>query len=185
MGFHRLYNGGIMNDKEIKLGIKKYKKIKKEKQFYLGQKEQLEKLRNDPNVQEYIKISKYLEKHNDKEYDEKLIISKTFGHIAEMTKDSNNILVFLGFKDEKDNATIDLKKVDYASFMDLETMEPYNIPFEQYDYFCKDKKIVYFDDPWIYHASGYYMSNFFRIRNEYFKNIIELDQEQAVEKVLR
>ena len=174
-----------MNDKEIKQGRKKYNKIQKEKQFYLSKKAELEELKKDPKVQQYLEVAKYLFNHSDKEFENNNVVERSFANLASRTKDSNNILVFLGFIDYYDKVTIHPKKIDHASFIDLETMEECNVHPAYYSEFCKDKKIVYFDDPYSFHNKEYYMQKFFEFRNEYFKNIIELNQEDAIEKVLK
>ena len=174
-----------MNDREIKFGRKKYNKLQTEKEYYLEKTKELEELKKVPKVQYYLKTVKYLNRHTEKEYEKDNIISKSFGNIANRTKDSSNILVFLGFRDDYDNVTVISKKIDYVSFMDLETMEPYNIHPAYYDEFCKDKNIVYFDDPYKYHNSGYYMEKFFELRNKYLSSLVELDQEKKKKKIVR
>ena len=37
-------------------------------------------------------------------------------------------------------------RIEYAVFMDLETMEAVNICYENYSKFCKNRNIIYFDD---------------------------------------
>ena len=174
-----------MNDSEIKIGRKKYNKLQKEKEYYLSKKQELEELKKDPKVQKYIETIKYLNMHSDEEYEKDMIISKAFENISTNTQDSSNILVFVGFRDDYDNVIIDPKKIDYAAFMDLETMQAYNIHPTYYDTFCKDKNIVYLDDPYKYHNSGYYMKKFFELRNEYLSNLVLLDQEKAKKMILR
>ena len=177
-----------MNDREIKVGRKKYNKLQTEKEYYLSKKQELEELKKDPRVQEYLETINYLNRHTDKEFEEDTMKLNAFKNLASRTKNSSNILVFLGFKDIHDNATIHPQKIDYAAFMDLETMEPcniYNINPTYYDEFCKDKNIVYFDDPYKYHNSGYYMKKFFELRTEYLGSLVELDQESAIEKVMK
>ena len=174
-----------MDDKELKLARKKYNKLKNAKQNYLNKKDELEQLKNDPNVIRFLELSKYFDKHSEKEFEENNMISKSFSNIASRTEKSNNILVFLGFIDNYDSVTIHPKQINYVSFMDLESMEPYNIHPAYYDEFCEDKRIVYFDDPWTYHNSEYYMQNFFELRNKFFKNLVDLDKEKTIQKILK
>ena len=174
-----------MNDKELNNGRKKYNKIQKEKKYYLNKKKELEALKKDPKVIEYLKTTKYLSNHTDAEFEEKNIVNKAFGNIASRTEDSNNIIVFLGFKDENDNSCINPNRIEYAVFMDLETMEAVNIYYENYSKFCKNRNIIYFDDEYKYHNTAYYTEKFFELRNEYLESLIELDQEVAKEKILK
>ena len=127
-----------MNDREIKLGRKKYNKLKKEKQNYLNKKKELEELKNDPSVKRFLEISKYVDKHSDKEFEDEKMKFDSFKNLASRTENSKNILVFMGFRNERDNMAIDPKKIQYAVFMDIETMELGIIKYSEYDFFCKN-----------------------------------------------
>ena len=174
-----------MNENEIKKGRKKYKKLLREKDLYLQKKEELEELKQNPIVIKYLETIKYLDRHSDKEFEESRIVDRAFGNIASRTEDSNNIIVFLGFKDINDNSCINPNRIEYAVFMDLETMEVANIDYENYSKFCKNKNIIYFDDEYKYHNTAYYTEKFFELRNEYLESLIELDQESAIKKLVR
>ena len=174
-----------MNESEINKGRKKYKNILREKEFYLEKKKELEELKKDPVVKKYLEIEKYLSKHSDKEFEEKRIVDRAFGNIARRTEDSNNILVFLGFRDGYEKVCIHPKQIVSAIFMDLETMEEAVIDYRYYEVFCKNRKIVYIDCEYAYHDSDYYMEKFFELRNKYLGSLNELDKEEATKEILK
>lgn len=174
-----------MNDREIKLGRKKYNKLKNEKQNYLNKKKELEELKNDPSVKRFLEISKYVDKHSDKEFEDEKMKFDSFKNLASRTENSKNILVFMGFRNERDNMAIDPKKIQYAVFMDIETMELGIIKYSEYDFFCKNHQIVFITDGYTYKPSDYYMERFLKLREKYLSSLVELNQEEAIERLVR
>ena len=174
-----------MNDNEIKKGRKKYNKLHKEKEYYLNKKQELEELKKDPKVQQYLETVKFLDRHTDKEYQEDVMRHNAFKNLAKRTKNSNNIFIFMGFRNKRSNMAIDPKLIDYAAFMNIETMELEIVNYSNYKQFCSDNKIIFISDGYTYNPSDYYMEEFLKLRKKYLSSLIELDQEEAIEGILK
>ena len=172
-----------MNESEIKKGRKKYNKLQKEKEYYLNKKKELEELKNEPKVQQYMETIKYLDRHIDKEFEEEKMKINSFKNLAVRTNDSKNILVFMGFRNERANMSIDPKLIDYAVFRDIETMKIDVVKYSDYDEFCKNNNIIFVDNCYHYHNSEYYTTKYFELRKKYLSSLIELDQEEAQELI--
>ena len=108
-----------------------------------------------------------------------------FTDVANKTKYSNKIYVFMGFFDRAENITVEKEKIRYALFSDLETLEIVTVPYRDYSSFIENNKVIKDIDEYKNWYEGYYKNRLFKIRKEFFNDLIESKQEDAVQKILK
>lgn len=185
-----------MTDEEIQKARDNYNRIITDrnifKKFARSDKEELEELEKDPKVQRYIFLRDTIEFYGNQGVDYSLsnqddysLRNMVFTDIANKTKHSNKIYVFMGFFDRAENITIEKDKISYAVFSDLETLDTVTIPYKEYSYFIENNKVVKGIDGYKKHNEEHYRYILFKIRKEFFNDLIDNDQEIAVQKTLK
>ena len=185
-----------MTDDEIKKAREHYEKIilnhNLTTKFYISAKEELEELEKDPKVQKYIDLKEFIdfnrgwdESNSLSDSDDYSLRNMVFTDIANNTKYSNKIYVFMGFFDRGENITVEKEKISYALFSDLETLDTVTIPYEHYSYFREINRVVPDKDVYKKRHEGYYQYRLFEVRKEFFNDLIDNEQEAAVQKILK
>ena len=183
-----------MTDEEIQKARDNYNRIitvnNLLRNFTCGAKEELEELEKDPNVQRYKFLKDIVDFYNvsdnylNDQHDYNLR-NMVFTDIANSTKHSNKIYVFMGFFDRAENITIEKDKISYAVFSDLETLDTVTVPYKEYSYFIQNNKVVKGIDGYKKHNEEHYRYILFKTRKEFFNDLIENNQEQAIQKILK
>ena len=184
-----------MTDEEIQKARDNYNRIITNnnvlKKFTCSAKEELEELEKDPKVKRYIFLRDTMDfyGHQDvdytKAYDKERIVNVAFDNIANKTKHSNKIYVFMGFLDRAENITVEQEKIRYALFSDLETLDTVTVLYKDYSSFIENNKVIKDIDEYKDRYKGYYEYRLFKIRKEFFNDLIESKQEDAVQKILK
>ena len=183
-----------MTDEEIQKARDNYNRIITDnnilKNFTCSAKEELEELEKDPKVKRYIYLKDISDFYRvsddyDKYRDDYSLRNSVFTDIANKTKHSNKIYVFMGFFDRAENITVEKEKIRYALFSDLETLETVTIPYRDYFSFIENNKVIKDIDEYKERYKGYYEYRLFKIRKEFFNDLIESKQEDAVQKILK
>ena len=183
-----------MTDDEIKKARDNYNRIITDRnlfrKFNNSDSEELEELEKDPKVQRYIYLKDIVDFYNvsddylNDQHDHNLR-NMVFTDIANKTKHSNKIYVFMGFFDRAENITVEKEKISYAVFSDLETLDTVTIPYKEYSYFIENNKVVKGIDGYKKHNEEHYRYILFKIRKEFFNDLIENEQEEVVQKLLK
>ena len=184
-----------MTDEEIQKARDNYNRIITDRnlfrKFNNSDSEELEELEKNPKVQRYIFLRDTMDfyGHQDvdytKDYDKERIVNVAFDNIADKTNHSNKIYVFMGFFDRTEDITVEQEKISYAVFSDLETLDTVTVPYEEYSYFIENNKVIKDENVYKERYQGYYQYRLFKIRKEFFKDLIENDQEKAIQKILK
>ena len=185
-----------MTDDEVKKAREDYDSLitgrNLTKKFYMSAKEELEELEKDSKVQKYIDLIEYVNLHRDyveshsfNNSDDYDCRNRVFTDIAKNTKHSNKIYVFMGFFTRGEKITVEKEKISYALFSDLETLDTVTVPYKDYTYFRENNKVIKDIDEYKKRSEDYYQYRLFKIRKEFFNDLIETEQEVAVQKILR
>ena len=183
-----------MTEEEIKKARANYNRILTNnnvlKKITCSAKEELEELEKDPKVKRYIYLKDIADFYNvsddyDKYRDDYSLRNMVFTDIANNTKHSNKIYVFMGFFDRAENITIEKEKISYALFSDLETLDTVTVPYKEYTYFRENNKVIKDIDEYKERHEGYYQYRLFKIRKEFFNDLIDNEQAEVVQKILK
>ena len=185
-----------MTDEEIQKARDNYNRIITDnnllRNFNCGAERELEELEKDPKVQRYKFLRDTIEFYGNQDVDYSFskqedysLRNSVFTDIANKTKHSNKIYVFMGFFDKAENITVEKEKISYALFSDLETLETVTVPYKEYSRFIKNNKVIKDIDKYKERYKGYYEYRLFKIRKEFFDDLIENEQEEVVQKILK
>lgn len=179
-----------MNNKEIELARKKYDKL-----IPAQQKENLEQLREElrilmenPDVKKYLELSSLVEEENEKISS---VVEQTFGKIATKTKDSSNLLVFIGFYSSSlpTGCLSPLKMKNpharYKYYINIETFEIISVLVNEAEDFEKRNNVIYLDAPSNHHHSNFYLIGCEKIRTEFFKQLIDKPQDEVIKQFVK
>lgn len=167
-----------MNDKELKQARKQYQtnlKINKE----------LEELQKTKEVLRYLQLANLPQITKT---EEKILID-AFVPIANNTKDSNNIYVFMGsyYKYNDNTKEILLRKNDslsnYNYYWDLETEKCIHVPKEQVEEFEKNNIIIDNKVPKYSTSFRDYHENFYKIQSQYYKILTYNTMDNALIRI--
>lgn len=172
-----------MNNIEIEQARKKYNDLHEEIELVQWAKKKLIQLENDPIVKEYLELKEILNKHIDKSVLQ--MASESFKDIATSTNDSKKIYIFMGFFDKDEEYTNIKDDIQYALFMDLETLEGKKVSYNDYYTFKANNKVIYKDDEFKLNDINFYYNALYNTREQYLYNLIDLDQEEAIERLAR
>ena len=184
-----------MTDEEIQKARDNYNRIITDrnifKKFNRSTKEELEELEKDPKVQRYIFLRDIMDFYGYQDvdyttnYDKEKIVDVAFENIAKNTIDSNKIYVFMGFFDRAENITVEKEKISYALFSNLETLDTVTVPYKEYSHFVENNKVIKDENVYKERYKGYYQYRLSKIRKEFFNNLIDNNQEEAIQKILK
>lgn len=173
-----------MNNNEIELARKKYNSLLVEKNRLELVKKRLLRLEKDPKVQEYISLVEFINSARWVLESEESMAFDSFHEIAKSTKNSNNVLVYLGSYKQDDDSLTDIECADYLIYEDLEQFKSYNVEPHARLEFEKDHKVIYLENK---NISCYkeYLIELYKLRSKIFKELLTRPQEEVVEEILQ
>ena len=152
---------------------KKRKILIMQKNHFDSAKRQARILENIDEVKEYIRVKRVIEVYSKRDYSKESIINESYSSFAKTTKNSNNIMVFMGEILEGSRR--------YFEYRDLETIDTVFISESDNDEFKRNNKIIYIE----LKSKEENDEEFFRLRKKFFVNIHDFGQDDAVEKVVK
>jgi len=161
---------------------KKYTKLKNEQNMLKEAQDELKKLMETKEVRRYLELLDIVDLTFEEEKDEKLI-DKSFSKQIQ----SNHIMIYMGsyvyntvLNENNDYLTYDEdREVSYKAYMDLETMQAYNILLDDCEEFEEMNLTIYI--PVKEYTSHEYTKNYFDIRNWFLKQLIVKEQDEVIE----
>ena len=164
-----------MNNEEINSARKKYKVLEEQRKELIKLKNQMTELQYDEKVKEFVNICNKLNLLSPISIptDEELA-REAFNNIAKNSTNPCNVYVYMGEIKGNSVATYDERQI----FWNLDTT------FQNYNYAYK--KEVFLKDNTILHYFGSdYETNYNKIRNQYFLNLLSCDQDEAIKIILQ
>ena len=174
-----------MNNSEIKQGRENYSNLFEERDYYKKLEMELEVLKENPLVKRYFEISDKLFAYNRENNDNESLASKAFDNIAKNTEDSKKVYIFMGYFDNEGEYTVTKDDIEYALFMDIETMKGFKIPYNECNEFKEKNSIIYAADEYELKDILFYVDALSSIRSEYLNSLIKLNQEEAIEEITK
>ena len=161
-----------LSETELKLEQyrKEYNTLKQEKEALIKAQEELKELLEDENVQRYIELADLVDLEYKPEDDYKLA-EKAYS--ISKNNDTNKIMVYMGSYIWNRDAEItyeDNPNATYKAYMDLESLDAYNITLDKVEEFEKNHITIY--NPVDMPISHEYSRNFFKIRRWYLMELI-------------
>lgn len=180
-----------MNYAEVNKATKNYLNLVLEKNRLGAIKEIILEYERNPIVKQYIELKKEIEENKHKMKKKSELLVDSFNDVALTTKDSNNLLVCLGtyFYDivnakvctEQHDNTIKMKY-----YIDLETLQDYKMSVSKSKEFEIENKIIYLDEgDYGYNNLEHYKSKFIKLRENFFKDLLDNPQEVVMQKLLK
>lgn len=167
-----------MNNDELLKFRSRYNKEIKNNDKAISKKQEVLELLENPDVKRFLSLKKYID-YKEKSISE--IIKDSFSSIKIDTKNSNNILVYVGTYNEKDKFVKDVKiKKGYKTYLDLETIDSIHVDLSEVSEFEKGNDIIYISD--CRDSSSQYMDDFFRLREYFFERLVSCSQEEVIEE---
>ena len=170
-----------MTEEEIKIAKERYKNFLNEEEELKKDEKRLEELKNDPKVIEYLDLQRYFKRIEPFDYS----ISNAFSNVAYYTKESNEILVYIGqmeFNFNYSNQYVD-SNGDFAIYRDLETSTYYKVRPECVEEFEKKHNVIHVEDGKKEYGKSTYEKGYQKLRDEFFQKLMDKPQEEAVKEL--
>ena len=168
-----------MNDKELQATREMYNNFEQERNQIGIARKRLYELEQNPLMQEYLKLKKFVDDYRMDKYSEDNISKFIFESIIMDTESSNNIYVYIGRY--VDRAT---PNIYYNIYKDLETGHETMILESQRDKFERSNKVIYMFPKTEIHSKETLLKWYNKIRRLFLSHIIKQPQEKAVKKLM-
>ncbi len=169
-----------MTEEEIKTARERYKVFLEEKEEIKRNEKRLEELKSDPKIIEYLDLERHFKRLEPFDYS----ISHAFTSVSYLTTQSNDILVYIGQVEFNPNWSkyVD-SNGDFAIYKDLETSKYYKVRPECVEEFEKEHNVIHVENCKNEYGKSPYEKGYQKLRDEFFKKLMEKDQEEAVEEL--
>lgn len=174
-----------MTKEEILLAKKKYENNVKQKAKLKELREEIKEIENEKLIQEYLYLFKRIDSLST-QYENKNLLLDSFYKYSSKTKESNNIFVYMGayqFDDKKFDRLVDYYDADYLVYEDLETGRIIKADYFDQELVERYYKVIKFN---LKEESRLkYKNAFVKLRERFFELLLTMDQEQAVEELMK
>ena len=168
-----------MNDKELQATREIYNNFEQERNQIGVARKKLYELEQNPLIQEYLKLKKFIEDYQMDKYTDKNVSKHIYESIIIDTKSSNNIYVYIGR-----DANRKILDTYYHLYKDLETGRKMMILESQRDQFERSNKVIYMLPKTGFYSKETWLRKYNEIRELFLSYVIKQPQEQAVKKLM-
>ena len=168
-----------MNDKELNAAREMYNNFDQERNQIGQARKRLYELEQNPIVQEYLKVKKFVNDYQMDKYTESNISKYIFESIIMDTESSNNIYVYIGR-----DANRKIADIYYHIYKDLETGHETMILESQREKFERSNKVIYPSSRNEFLSKETWLRYYNELRKLFLSHIIKQPQEKAVKKLM-
>ena len=168
-----------MNDKELQATREVYKKFDEQRKKTGESRKRLYELEQNPLIQEYLELKKFMEEVRMEKYSEDNISEHIFSEIISNTENSHGIYVHIGREVDCDSHEVNW------GYKDLETgNEIWISESQQIHKFERSNKVIYIFPKTEIHSNEIWFKWYNKIRGLFLSYVIKQPQEQAVKKLM-